>query len=131
MSRMNGQRRAGEDLRCPHCGKDSFLVKKNIMDGWKVAGAGLFCSSCSAKISDLNTDSGTEQDSKKVSSKSKLAALLGEDGDAPAPKLEVADGEKSFCRDCAHFISHPFLSRCTIHSKNVEPMDDCSSFSDK
>ena len=34
-----------------------------------------------------------------------------------------------FCRDCRHYVKHPFLSRCGRHDCEVEPMQDCPDFS--
>ena len=40
----------------------------------------------------------------------------------------AADEEKRFCKDCKHFLKHPFVDRCEIDNKPVDPMDDCEKF---
>ncbi len=115
-------------MKCPHCGKDCFLVKKTLMDGWTKLGDVLACSCCSAKIADLEDEKAKSADtSRKFSALENLLAEKKKEG----PKIESKEGEKVFCRDCAHFISHPFLSRCELHKKNVEPMEDCPQYKKK
>ena len=117
--------KAGEEIICEFCGKDSFLVKKAIMDGWKKEGDFLACSACGEKIARL--DAGT---SASESKKSALLSLLNAE-DEKKLEFSATDDEKRFCRDCENFISHPFLNRCAILKKNVEPMDDCVQFKRK
>ncbi len=112
-------------MKCPHCGKDCFLVKKTLMDGWKKTGDILACSCCSEKIADMEDEKAKSVDtSRKFSALENLLSEKKKEG----PKIESSDDEKHFCRDCMHFVSHPFLSRCELHKKNVEPMEDCPSF---
>ena len=119
--------RAGEEIVCEYCGKESFLVKKAIMDGWKKEGDFLACSTCGEKIAHLNLDA---EESASESKKSALLSLLNAD-DEKKIVFSASDDEKKFCRDCENFISHPFLNRCALHKKNVEPMDDCVQFKRK
>ncbi len=118
----------GQQMECPHCGKDCFLVKKTLMDGWTKLGDILACSSCSAKIADLEDEKAKAADSSKQFSN--LENLLSEKK-KEGPKIESTEDEKHFCRDCMHFISHPFLTRCGLHKKNVEPMEDCDKYARK
>jgi hypothetical protein len=121
----------GEQITCPHCGAESFLVKKSLLDGWTKIGEILACSACAAKIADL-TAKPTENDPSGRADKpesAKLAALLGTDTLLQArPKLTAAEDEKRFCRDCDHLIKHAFLCHCTLHDRDVNPMDDCPDF---
>ena len=113
----------GQQTKCPHCGTDCFLVKKTLVDGWTKLGDILACSCCSAKIADL----ADEKAAKVADSSNKFSRLenLLSEKKKEGPRLESKEGEKNFCRDCMHFVSHPFLSRCELHKKNVNPMDDC------
>ncbi|MCX6983518.1 MAG: hypothetical protein NT118_02040 [Lentisphaerae bacterium] len=105
----------GHQLKCPHCGKECFLVKKSLMDGWTKVGDILACSCCSAKIADLEDEKAKASDnSSKFSS---LENLLSE--------------KKKEGPNCIHFVAHPFLSRCELRKKNVNPMDDCPEFKKK
>ncbi len=118
---------AGSEIRCPHCGKDSFLVKKSIMDGWKKTGEILACSSCTATIHQCEPETGNSKGDHIKKEKSKLLGLLGAE-EVKKITIESSDDERRFCKDCRNFISHPFLSRCGLHSKSVEPMEDCPDF---
>jgi len=64
----------GQQTKCPHCGKDCFLVKKTLMDGWTKVGDILACSCCSAKIADLEDEKVKAADS--INKFSKLENLL-------------------------------------------------------
>ena len=123
--------RQGDDVHCENCGRDAFVVRKSIMDGWTKKGEFFTCSACGATIAPVPLDgevSGGGEASFKAAERA--ASLLGVDiGDKKA--LEASDEEKRFCRDCANFISHPFLSRCSFHGKDVNPMDDCEDFKRK
>lgn len=101
------------------------------MDGWRKAGEVLKCVSCSAIVEEIRPEADSER---KAPSRSdgmaKLASFLGE---APVekPRIEAKDSEKRFCRDCAHLVAHPFLCRCSLHNRDVNPMDDCPDFKPK
>ena len=117
--------KVGEEIKCPHCGSDAFVIKKTLMDGWTNLGEILACSACGEKIADLNTE--TEQAHKTNSAKSALASFLDVEIEKKQ-ELHVTDKEKQFCKDCGHYIIHPFLSRCSLFDKEVDPMDDCDKF---
>lgn len=115
----------GDNFDCPHCGNSSFLKKESVMDGWTKVGDILSCASCSAKIVDIEEDK-KKEDSQQNSSMA-LADLLGMEKEEKL-SIEASEEEKRFCRDCAHFISHPFLDRCSLHETDVNPMEDCAEF---
>jgi transcription elongation factor Elf1 len=118
----------GDSFDCPHCGKDSFLKKESVMDGWTMKGQILVCAACSTKIADI-PDKAEEASSDKTSEikKSKLAAFLDTEETAPQ-RLEATEEETHFCRDCKYFIAHPFTDKCSLFDKSVNPMDDCNEF---
>lgn len=118
----------GDEIVCPHCGKDSFASKKTEMDGWTKVGEIFVCAACGAKLADCN-DSATENRASDAHTPalSSLAAALGVE-ETNKPSMTVSEDEKRFCRDCVHFISHPFLNRCSLLGQEVAPMDDCDKF---
>ena len=120
----------GTEITCPHCGQDSFASKKTLMDGWTKIGEILVCASCGAKLADIDEKSVDSSRGNVASGLYKLAGALGVE-EAEKRELRMDDDEKRFCRDCAHFISHPFLSRCSLLDKEVNPMDDCGEFKPK
>lgn len=123
--------KTGTEIICPHCGEDSFASKKTVMDGWRKVGDIFVCASCGAKLADIDDE---PAECGTVKSKSPgLSALAGALGveETEKPTIELAEDEKRFCRDCVHFISHPFLDRCSLWEKDVAPMDDCAEFKPK
>lgn len=123
----------GDQFDCPHCGKDSFLKKETLMNGWTRAGEVLKCASCGAVIErmDETGSSGPESEVSggKAAGLDALSALLGGDTES---KAAVPEGflkqERRFCRDCAYRIATAFRMRCGRHEKDVNPMDDCPDF---
>ena len=120
--------KVGSEIICPHCGEDSFASKKTVMDGWTKIGDIFVCAACGAKLQDIEEKQTETSDTHKKSSG--LSALAGALGVKETEKttLDLSEDEKRFCRDCAHFISHPFLDRCSLLGKDVAPMDDCDKF---
>ncbi|HOK04120.1 MAG TPA: hypothetical protein P5270_01255 [Victivallales bacterium] len=119
--------KAGDEIQCPHCGKSSFLKKTVIIDGWTKKGEVLSCAVCSAKIADLKSENAAE-DKKNFD---KLASFLNENEKLPKIEIKSDENEKRFCKDCSHFIKHPFNDKCGLHNKFVNPMDDCKEFKRK
>ncbi len=113
----------GESFSCTRCGRESVAKTKRVLDGWTVVRECLVCAFCGAEIPEPE-NIGT--DTAKKDKQGALASLLGE---APTrlPTLEN-DTENRFCKDCRHFLRHPFLSRCLLHNRATEPMDDCADF---
>ncbi len=121
--------KAGDEIICKYCGENSFLVKKILMDGWTKSGEALICSSCSKVIEKIDiTNKALENNNKN--SLNKFANFLGEEEVLRKPNINTEE-DSNFCRDCKHYISHPFLDRCSLHQKEVNPMDDCPLFSKK
>ena len=112
----------GEEVKCPHCGKEAFVIKKTLMDGWTNLGEVFACSACEAKLADIEKKRTPAKETN--SAKSALSSLLGVE-EEEKKEFIVSDEEKQFCRDCAHYIEHPFLTRCSLFDKKVSPMDDC------
>ncbi|MCP4180353.1 MAG: hypothetical protein GY756_21525 [bacterium] len=115
----------GDEVNCPHCNQNAFLVKQTIMDGWTKVGDILTCSICNMRIADLEIKNEETRKEQKNLSLDKLASFLETDQEE---KSELKEENKCFCRDCSHFVSHPFLDRCSLLEKNINPMDDCSKF---
>ncbi len=122
--------KAGDSLDCPHCGKNTFLKKETVMDGWTKKGEVLKCVSCGAMIAEIKEAKPEQKTPLDTDAAKKFKDLLGADFEKK-PEIKVSSGEKKFCRDCAHLIAHPFLTRCMKFAKDVNPMDDCPSFTPK
>lgn len=122
--------KAGEKIECQHCGQTSFAKKKVVMDDWTKAGEILVCALCSQKIGDVEQEA-TDSKSGQAGAKLDALASLLETEQEKKPEISVSEEEKQFCKDCIHFIKHPFITRCSLHDKPVDSMDDCPDFTRK
>jgi hypothetical protein len=95
------------------------------MDGWTVKGEQIVCALCGEHLADAGSP--TKSLDPGPDAVDALARLLGEDREVWVPL--TADESVHFCKDCAHFLRHPFVSRCLFHDRPTEPMDDCPDFS--
>lgn len=115
--------KAGEKITCPSCKEQTILKEKNDMHGWTNLGTILVCALCDAKIG----EPAEPNEVKNTTSLKALEELLDHKAEKKI-KLEVAPDETHFCKDCAHFIDHPFITRCGFHGRITMPMDDCPQF---
>ncbi|MFA7230524.1 MAG: hypothetical protein WC071_04585 [Victivallaceae bacterium] len=116
----------GDSITCPQCREKTIAKEKVVMDGWKASGKILVCPLCNGKVGDIELET-TMADTKNSKALFGLSALLATEAEVK-PQIKVAVDEKQFCRDCKHYMAHPFLSRCSLHKKEVNPMDDCPDF---
>ena len=121
--------REGMDIRCPECRRDSVVKRSRKMDGWTYVGDVYACAFCGAELAPVDSgvpaDGGAVADARRLKA---LAALLDSDSSVLDRPALVRDEDARFCRDCRHFLKHPFISRCLLHERSVEPMDDCEDF---
>ena len=114
-----------DKIICPACKEASMAKLKNKMDGFTVVGKVLTCMLCGAELEAYKAaETATTGSEKKLE---QLGMLLGAAPSATV-RLAAADDEKRFCKDCKHFLRHPFVDRCDIDNKPVDPMDDCGNF---
>ncbi len=118
----------GDEYNCPHCGKNSFLKKETVMNGWTKTGEVLKCASCGYLVCHLDPHADKDSDPLQSPSADRLKNLLGEDHFAEKPKISAEEEEQRFCKDCTFLIPHPFVLRCTKNNRTVNPMDDCPDF---
>ena len=99
---------------------------KNKLDGFRKVGEVLVCMLCGAELEsvDASSSAGAAQTTNKLND---LSLLLGAVPSARA-RLTAADDEQRFCKDCAHFLPHPFVDRCELDNRPVEAMDDCPEY---
>ena len=120
--------KAGAKFFCEECGRESIAKVHREMDGWECVGEFLVCAFCNAKVGVVDEES-EEQEEAVGEGLDRLSSFLGV-GVAEKPKGIGGDSEevRCFCRDCRHFLRHPFQHRCMLHDRVVEPMDDCPDF---
>lgn len=127
---------AGNTFHCPHCNQESILQTKALMDDWEKIGDALICGFCGKQIQILSENTDVEKESSESAptdaARDRLSDLLGDDGTTCSkPSIEALKtdaGEAHFCRDCEHYVIHPFGNRCQLHNRKTEPMDDCENF---
>ncbi|MDR0933191.1 MAG: hypothetical protein LBM70_09270 [Victivallales bacterium] len=118
--------REGEGFNCPHCGEKSVVKAKNKLDGFTLVGKVLICALCGAEIEDSGEKSSTPAKSATID---RLAALLGQcDNSEVKADLTPDENYGRFCRNCVHFIEHPFKTLCGIDGKSADPMGECKEF---
>lgn len=120
--------RVGESFVCPRCGERSIVKSKNKMEGFTLIGKVLVCALCGAELG--NPADGSAE--KTPSNSGRLAALLGESA-PPGAKADLTpdEGYGRFCRNCVHFIEHPFKTLCGIDGHAADPMGECPRFKKK
>ena len=59
-----------------------------------------------------------------------LDDLFG-DGERASKGAVLEGASSSFCRNCVHYLTGPFLSRCHLHHRDTEPMEVCGDFQGK
>ena len=118
----------GDEYNCPHCGRNSFLKKETVMDGWTRKGDVLKCASCGHLVCELKEESGKPADPLKSDAADRLKNLFGGEEFVEKPVLKADGDEANFCKDCAFLIPHPFVFKCSKFNKTVNPMDDCPAF---
>lgn len=108
-------------MRCPFCHEESFAKKKILRDGWNITGEVSVCALCGRELPQPAQEGAERPDPRQ-----KLAALLG---GAECEKVELAgSADMSFCRNCRHFVIHPFRSFCALTDQEADPMGECGSF---
>ena len=118
--------KAGDKVECKKCGEETFVVSKTKMEGWEVVGQYFACALCGEEI-ESSEDLSDSNSIKENANLSALANFLDTEIETKK-ELSVEESETHFCRDCKYYIKHPFINRCELHKKEVNPMDDCSNF---
>lgn len=121
----------GDEYNCPHCGRNSFLKKETVMDGWTKKGDVLKCASCGALVCELKEPTEKAADPLKSEAADRLKNLFGGEEFTEKPTWKAEGSEANFCKDCAFLIPHPFVFKCSRFNKTVNSMDDCSAFQRK
>ena len=120
--------RPGESVRCPHCGERTVVKSKKKLDGFTVVGELLVCALCGAEL-------GAPEEAKSAApdraSSDRLAALLGDVSVDEKADLTPGEDYGRFCRNCLHFIEHPFKTLCGLDGSAVDPMGECPRFQQK
>ena len=119
--------KAGDRIVCPHCRQETFVKEQTVMDGWTVKEKILQCPLCSTRLAKADQETPDQVEEKKSASLAALSSLLGGE-ELEKPDYTISADVKRFCKDCKHFIEHPFHTRCAHWDRETNPMDDCEFY---
>lgn len=114
-------------MRCPHCHEESFAKKKVLRDGWTVTGEVAVCALCGREWPAAAP--ATDAAAAGAARKRRLADLLG--GEETREVRLAGEADRKFCRNCRHFIVHPFRNVCALTDREADPMGECGKFTEK
>ena len=118
---MKGREPAKVELRCPACGRDSWLRRAPIYDGFTKTGEALTCALCGHAFAS----------EAEIPFKDNRPKVFSE-ADRPRPVKVFREDEKGqMCRYCAEYVVNPFLQRCGLHRCEVQATDTCPHFKPK
>ncbi len=111
---------------CPACGEKTLVKLKTVHTDWNRAEKIFICALCGAELGKPGkTDSAdSANDHQRLD---RLASLLG-GGEIERPTLAPGDEHGHFCRNCVHFIAHPFKAMCSLHRRETDPGAECDRF---
>ncbi len=116
----------GETIQCPCCGEKSVVKSRTKMNGWTKVGTVLVCALCGAELGAPEERTAAAAVRRKSDS---LASLLGEGAEfTPGADLTPDENYGRFCRNCVHFLAHPFKTLCSKYNRPADPMGDCPEF---
>lgn len=119
---MKGREPAQVELRCPACGRDSWLVRTPVYDGFTRTGETLTCALCHHEFA-------SEAD---IPFKASTRPKVFTEADRPRPVKVFSEDEKGkMCRYCAEYVVNPFIQRCALHQCEVQATDTCPHFRPK
>ncbi len=119
---MAGREPAKVELRCPACGRDSWLLRKPKYDGFTKVGEALTCALCAHEFAS----------EAEIPFKAGQRPQVFSEDDRPRPVKVFREDEKGrMCRYCAEYVVNPFLQRCGRHRCEVQATDTCPHFKPK
>ena len=119
--------KAGEHIICPFC-KDETIVKSKLdTEDWFNKKEILICAICGATLGVPEKEDNLKEE---TSSLNKLASLLGEETNT-SNLINLKEDVYCFCRNCEHFVAHPYKCLCSLTMNEVDPQDNCEKFSQK
>ncbi len=119
---MPGKDSGKVELRCPACGRDSWLLRKPKYEGFTKVGETLACALCGHEFSS----------EAEIPFKDRRKPQVFSEDDRPRPVKVFHEDEKGkMCRYCAEYVVNPFLQRCGKHHCEVQATDTCPHFKSK
>ena len=123
--------RPGQEFVCPQCGMQAVVREEDIIEGlFDVVGKRYVCSSCGWQIplEQIEARHGHTAASRQDPDNSALADLFGDEPPSADVVMLSDEDTTRFCKNCRHYLKSPFLSRCLLSQRDVEPMGICEHF---
>ena len=116
---MKGREPAKVEIHCPACGRDAWLARKPVYDGFTKTGEALTCALCGHRF---------ESEAEVPFAGSRRPQVFSE-ADRPRPvQVFAGDEQGKMCRYCAEYVVNPFIQRCALHKCEVKATDTCPHF---
>ncbi len=125
----------GRKFVCRQCRQNSVVKTVRRLGDWSVEEF-LGCAFCQSPVREPGNTK-TDSPGDNAEKQNKLAFFLkADEADIETPELkerkrDAIFGDRAnacFCRDCRHFLKHPFVARCMLWNRPTEPMKDCPKF---
>lgn len=119
---MKSREPARVEIQCPACGREAWLRRQPIYDGFTRTGETLTCALCGHAFASEAEIPFKDGGRPKVFS----------EDDRPRPvKVFREDEQGRMCRYCAEYVVNPFIQRCGLHKVEVQATDTCPHFRPK
>lgn len=96
-------------IKCPACKEKSFINVKKEFTGFKISCEKKTCAMCGYEFK-------IDEEIEYIEEK---------------PLFDKEGEEKKFCRDCRHYVVHPWTQICELTKKEVTALDMCEKFERK
>lgn len=119
-----------QEFICPQCGMRAVIREEEIVEGlFEVVGKRHICSLCGWQIPEeqMVLSNQISSDNRFPTDDSALDALFGDDTRSDHGPV-LADETVRFCKNCHHYLKSPFLSRCLLNNRDVDPLGICEQF---
>ena len=108
------------EIICKNCGKESFLNREALYEGFSKVGEKRTCASCGFVY--------TSEQEITFKEKSEAPKIFNETDRSEKITVFDTDENKQLCRYCRHYVVNPFTQFCGMHSKEVQATDSCPQF---
>ena len=106
------------EIVCSACGKETFIRREPVYEGFRKTGEQLFCATCGYEYASED----------ELPCRESGPARLFDEGDrSPTPAVFEGTIIRN-CRRCRHYVVNPFKQMCGLHRREVQATDCCSDF---
>lgn len=107
------------EFKCPHCGRETWLTKKPVFEGFRKVGERQQCAECGEAVG---------EEEAATAAVTRKPAVFTEADRSVVPKVFDETEKERLCRHCRHYVVNPFRQWCGLHRREVEATDTCDRF---